>query len=96
MQEHERSLWTLLIIGASIAVGKLLASPERLTLRLIIGRALLGSATSMIAGVALIQVPDISPLALCGIGCALGIVGAQYLELWFKKRADQVFKGDGK
>lgn len=94
MQDHEKSLLMLISIGALIAIGKLLASPERLTVRLILGRALLGSATSMVAGVALLQVPDLSPVALIGIGCALGIVGSQYLELWFKRQADKVLGGD--
>lgn len=94
MQDHEKSVLILISIGALIAIGKLLASPEQLTVRLILGRALLGSATSMIAGVALLQVPDLSPVALIGIGCALGIVGSQYLELWFKRQADRVLGGD--
>jgi hypothetical protein len=93
MQEHERSLWTLLVLGAAIGLGKLLASDERLSARLILGRALLGSAVSLIAGVALVQVPDISPLALCGIGSALGIVGAQYLELLLKRKANKLLGG---
>ena len=87
MQEHERSFWMLVIGGALIGIGKLLVSDEAITLRLIAGRALLGSAATVMAGIALLQVPDIPPLALLGIGSALGIVGAQYLEAWIKRRA---------
>jgi hypothetical protein len=89
MQEHEKNLLMLAAIGAVIGMGKLLVSDEHLTLRLILGRSVLGSATAMVAGVALIQIPDMPPLALLGIGCALGITGAQFLEAWFKKKLRQ-------
>lgn len=89
MQEHEKSLAMLAIMGVMIALGKLLVSDEQLTFRLILGRAILGAATSMIAGVGLIQFPTLNPLALYGIGCGLGIVGAQYIEVWFKRKFRQ-------
>lgn len=89
MQEHEKSLAMLAIMGVMIALGKLLVSDEQLTFRLILGRAILGAATSMIAGVGLIQFPNLNPLALYGIGCGLGIVGAQYIEVWFKRKFRQ-------
>lgn len=90
MQDHEKSLVMLGVIGVMIAMGKLLVSEEHLTFRLILGRAILGAATSMIAGVGLIQFPDLNPLALYGLGSGLGIVGAQYLEIvlkrWFRQK----------
>ncbi|NUA26091.1 phage holin family protein [Cupriavidus basilensis] len=89
MQEHEKSLAMLVAMGAMIALGKLLVSDEDLTFRRIIGRALLGAATSMIAGVGLIQFPELPPLALYGIGCGLGIVGSQYIEVWLKRKLRQ-------
>lgn len=72
MQEHEKNLAILAVMGAMIALGKLLTSDEHLTFRLIIGRALLGATTSMIVGVGLIQFPDLPPLAFYGIGSGLG------------------------
>lgn len=94
MQEHEKGLIYLLALGALIAVGKLLSGNEFLTARLIIGRALLGSATSTVAGVALLQFPSLPLPALIGIGSALGIIGAQYLEAWLKRKADIALKGE--
>lgn len=70
----------LSLIGALIALGKLLAGSEPLSVRLCIGRTILGSATSLIAGMLLIQIPDIPPLALIATGSALGIAGAQVVE----------------
>lgn len=96
MQEHERSLYTLIVVGAMIGLGKLLASAEPLTLRLVLARSVMGSATSMVAGVALIQFPDLNPVALLGIGSALGIVGAQALEAYFKRRMRESERQHGK
>lgn len=86
MQEHEKSLYTLVLIGALIALGKVLASDEKITVRLIVGRVLLGAAISVAAGAALVQVPDMSPVAINGLGAAAGILGYQFLELWLRRR----------
>lgn len=96
MQKEEQSLYVLLIMGAVIGIGKLLVSNDPITLRLILGRALLGAATSMVAGVGLAQFPDLPPMALYGIGSALGIVGSQFLELWLKRWMNKHGGGRGK
>lgn len=88
MQEHEKGMLALLVVGAGIGLGKLLVSNEQITPRLAIGRAILGGATSTVAGVALMQFPNLPLPALVGIGAGLGILGAQYLEAWLKRRAD--------
>ncbi len=87
MQEHEKTLLTLIVIGGLIGMSKLLVSPEKLTFRVIIGRTILGSASSLVAGLVLLQIPDISPLALVGIGSALGILGSTFIEEYLKKNA---------
>lgn len=88
MQDHEKGVLYLIAIGAAIGIGKLLTGPEVLTTRLILGRAILGSGTSMIAGVALLQFPAMPLPVLVGIGSGLGIIGAQYLERWLKRRME--------
>lgn len=87
MQEHEKSLYSLLIMGALIAVAKVLASDDPITARLFISRVILGSFVSVIAGAALIQIPEASPLAIQGLGAALGIAGYQAVEMWLRRRA---------
>ncbi|HDR9028758.1 TPA: phage holin family protein [Burkholderia vietnamiensis] len=94
MQEHEKTFMELIILGALIGIAKLLVSSEQLTFRVVAGRALLGSATSMVAGVALLQIPDLPPLALLGIGSALGIVGSQYIEILLRRKAKAVIGGE--
>ena len=84
MQEHEKTFLTLFTLGALIGLAKLLVSDEKLTARLIIGRTLLGSAASVIAGIAVVQFPTIDRLALIGIASALGIVGSSFIEMWLK------------
>ncbi|MDT6993226.1 phage holin family protein [Burkholderia cenocepacia] len=94
MQEHEKTFLELIVMGALIGIAKLLVSSEQLTFRVIVGRALLGSATSMVAGIALLQIPNLDPLALLGIGSALGIVGSQYIEILLRRKARAVMGKD--
>lgn len=92
MQEYEKSLIGLATIGALIGVGKLLVSSDKITFRVVIGRTLLGSATSLLAGVVLWQIPNIHPLALLGIGSGLGIVGQQYIEKFLRDKIAKTLK----
>lgn len=90
MQEHEKGVLYLIVIGAVIGLGKLLVSSEKITGRLALGRAILGGATSTVAGVVLAQFPTIPLPAIIGVGSALGILGAQFLEAWLKTRVNQL------
>ena len=89
MQEHEKSILMIILIGGLIGMSRLLVSKEPLSARLVIGRTILGSATSLIAGVILLQMPDISPLALVGLASALGILGSTFIEEYLKKNVDK-------
>ena len=96
MQEYEKGFITLAIMGALIALGKMLTSNEPITARLILGRVIVGSALSLAAGVALYFVPDIHPLALAGIGSALGIAVLNGSEVLLRKKGFDLGKGVGK
>ncbi|OJH81766.1 holin [Serratia marcescens] len=50
----------------------------------------------MAAGAALIWVPGLSPLAIVGLGAALGIAGHQAVELWLRRKGSSLLKGKGK
>lgn len=95
MQEHEKSFYMLVLMGAVIALGKLLASSEPITPRLVIGRIILGSALTVAAGAALYFVPELPMLAVMGIGSAMGIAGQQGVEAWLRRRSG-IIKGAGK
>ncbi|MCL7676731.1 phage holin family protein [Klebsiella pneumoniae] len=86
MTEGEKSVISLFIIGALMVVGKVLTGGEPITARLFIGRTLLGGFVSMVAGVALVQFPDLPTAAVCGFGSMLGIAGYQAVELAIQRK----------
>ena len=85
MQEHEKTLYTLLVIGFLAALGKMLDGNDPITPRLFFSRVIIGSLTSTTAGAVLLQVPGASPLLIIGLGAALGIGGHQALEIWLRR-----------
>lgn len=95
MQEEKGVLAILLLVmtGALIALGNLLVSPEQVTPRLFLGRIILGSATSMVAGAVLVWIPGLSLIAMLGIGSALGIAGHQAIEMWLKRKGSTLLSG---
>ncbi|MCX8566966.1 MAG: Phage holin family 2 [Glomeribacter sp. 1016415] len=91
LHEHDRTmLATLAAMGAAIAIGKLLTGGEKITARLIIGSMIVGAGLSVAASSILMLLPELSPIAVTGLGAALGILGQSYLELavqrWLGKR----------
>ena len=89
MQDHEKTFLTLIVIGGLIGLSRLLVSDERLSWRLVIGRTILGSASSTVAGLILIQVPEIHPNALIAIASALGLLGSTFIEEYLKKSVNK-------
>lgn len=85
MPNGESTLLKLIILGGLISVAKVLMDEPTPPLRLIIARVMLGSAVSMVAGVVLIQFPDLNELGLLGIASALGIVGHTVVESLLKR-----------
>lgn len=85
MKAYLENLTVLGIIGALIATGKILAAGQPVTWKLFAGRVILGSGVSLTAGALLLWWPGLSPLAVAGIGSALGIAGYQLIEAWLQK-----------
>lgn len=73
------------VIGISIGLGQLLASPERLTRRIIIGRALSTGGLSMAAGLVLVWVPDLPLVGQIGVAAGLASLGTSSLERMFQR-----------
>jgi hypothetical protein len=68
-------------IGAAIGIAKLLLSPEVLTWRLIVGRAIVTAALAMAAFIGLVWMPaDTDPVVIVGVACVLASIGEQGLE----------------
>lgn len=84
MQEHERTIITLGILGGIAAASRVLAGAEPITLRLFVGRTLLGSALGVSAAALLVRYPNLDPLAIAGAGTAMGIAGYQIVEIFLR------------
>lgn len=80
MQEHEKVALQLIFMGVVIAMAKLLVSTEKLTWRIVLGRAILNGFTTLGAGGALIWISDLNMLAILGLGAFLGTLGSQFVE----------------
>lgn len=85
MSDLDRLIIKLAAIGGIIGLAKLFVSDEEITLKLLLGRVILGSAISLTAGVALIHFSKLDELALIGIACTLGISGQTGIEWLFKR-----------
>ncbi len=86
---REQILLMLAAVGAVIAVGKMLAGGGKITLRLMIGRVIIGAGLSVAAAAALAMWPDLPGVALIGIGSAFGILGQAFLEGIVRRWLDQ-------
>lgn len=84
---QERFNWLEVILGMSltgllIGLGQALASEERLTKRIIIGRALSSMGLALVAGLILVHIPE-APLpviiALAALIASLGTSGLEKL-----------------
>jgi len=80
LNPHEKELLTLVVLGAAIGLGKLLVGRERLTVRILLGRMIIGAALSSSAGAVLIMFKELEPTALIGVASAIGILGQSVLE----------------
>jgi len=80
LNTHDKELLTLFIVGAVIGLGKLLVGGERISIRLMLGRMIIGAALSASAGAVLIMFHDLTPTALVGVASAIGILGQSALE----------------
>ncbi|VWD62543.1 holin [Burkholderia contaminans] len=80
LNAHEKELLTLVVLGAVIGLGKLLVGGERLTVRILLGRMIIGAGLSSSAGAILIMFKELEPTALIGVASAIGILGQSVLE----------------
>lgn len=74
------------LVGVLTALGQLLASNERLTPRIILGRALSSIGLSVSAGALLLWFAEPHPLALIGVSAGLASLGTSFLERFLQKK----------
>lgn len=73
------------VVGITIGVGQLLASGDKLTRRIIIGRALSTGGIAMAAGAILVWVPELPLIGQIGVAAALASLGTSGLERLFQR-----------
>jgi hypothetical protein len=73
------------IVGIAIGLGQLMVSNERITFRLLLGRALSTGGLAMAAGIALIWEPNLSMVGQIGVAAGLASLGTSGLERIFQR-----------
>ncbi|HGH3388618.1 TPA: holin [Citrobacter freundii] len=96
MHDHERTIITLGILGGIAAASRVLAGAEPITLRLFVGRTLLGSALGVSAAALLVRYPNLDPLAIAGLGTAMGVAGYQIVEIFLSHMRQKLGGKDNK
>lgn len=74
------------ILGSLIGLGQLLDSHEKISVRAVMGRAILSAALASMAPIILIWLPSIprtAEFALAALLASLGTSGLQMLLRWF-------------
>ncbi|MDR5812025.1 holin [Caballeronia sp. LZ033] len=83
-----RQLLAVLVgMGIVIGIGKLLASDEKFSWRLAIGRAIVSAGLAVAAGALAGLIPGLSQLAIIGFAAASAVLGEQFLEKLIHLRA---------
>lgn len=84
---HDQLTWPFIfsIVGISIGLGQLLASNERITPRILVGRSLSTGGLAMAAGTVLVWVPDLPFVGQIGVAAALASLGNAGLERIFQR-----------
>lgn len=75
----EALLW-LVWIGFLTGLGTLLASDEKLSIRLVVGRGIVSGMLATAAAIALVFIPDLPFVAMVGIAATIASMGTTLLE----------------
>lgn len=76
---------TLSIVGLVVGIGQLLASTEKLTLRIVAGRALSSAGLGGASSAVLTLIPDLSLTAQLGLAALFASLGTSFLERMFQR-----------
>lgn len=80
MTNDESLLVKIGLVGFMLGIAKLLAGDEAITWRKVVGRSLLGTGSSLIAGLIMIPHPNAPQLVVVGAAALLGILGHSLIE----------------
>lgn len=85
MFEDLKLIIALSVAGLVAGLGTLLASEEKLTPRIIIGRMLSSVALGVAAAAIVVIIPGVSFAAQVGIACGVASLGTSFLERFFQR-----------
>ena len=84
-QQVTKTVAVLGLAGFIAGLGTLLASNERLTIRIVIGRAIASAALGVTSSVAWLWYPEITLEVKIAIACGIASLGVSGLERLFQK-----------
>lgn len=88
--KQEYNAWQILsamsVVGMIIALGQLMASEEKLTWRIIIGRTLSSVGLAISSGAIMLWFTAPHPLALIGVSAGAASLGTSFLEKIIQKK----------
>jgi len=76
---------TLAGVGVIVALAKMLTTDERLTWRVVLGRAILSGALGLAAGAVVIFIPEVSFMGQVALACILTSLGESALFPFFQR-----------
>jgi hypothetical protein len=79
-REAAQGAGALGLVGLIVGIGQLLASTERLTMRIIIGRALSSAGLGASSAALLVWIPELPAAAQLGIAALFASLGTSGLE----------------
>lgn len=83
-QQVTKSVLILGIAGLIAGLGSLLASQEKLTPRIVIGRAISSVALGLTASIGLIWFPEMAQETKIGVACFIASIGTSGLERMYQ------------
>lgn len=84
-QQVTKTVAVLGLAGFIAGLGTLLASDERLTVRIIVGRAISSVALGVTSSITLLWYPDITLETKVAIACGIASLGTSGLERLYQK-----------
>lgn len=73
------------VVGLIVGIGQLLASTERLTVRIVVGRALSSAGLGASSAALLVWLPDLPMAGQFGVAALIASLGTSGLERLFQK-----------
>lgn len=85
MTPETKLLASLGLAGALIGIGQLLASGDKITLRVILARSIVSGALGLSVAAASLLWPEISYSASVGLSCVIASLGTSAVERLFQR-----------